>query len=100
MWSEWERGEAAGDRYNESIRKNENIDIMDAAHCDRPLTETEYLAWEACQDIRHEFIDGAVVAMTGGSLCHNDLTVKLILDIASNSLSIIRSRQEIVTWIH
>ena len=55
---------------------------MDAAHCDRPLTETEYLAWEATQDIRHEFIDGAVVAMTGGSLSHNDLTVKLILEIA------------------
>ena len=55
---------------------------MDAAHCDRPLTETEYLAWEATQDIRHEFIDGAVVAMTGGSLSHNDLTVRLILEIA------------------
>ncbi|MBE9040609.1 Uma2 family endonuclease [Oscillatoriales cyanobacterium LEGE 11467] len=55
---------------------------MDAAHCDRPLTAIEYLAWEASQEIRHEFIDGVVVAMTGGSLSHNDLTVKLILEIA------------------
>ena len=55
---------------------------MDAAHCDRPITGTEYLAWETRQDIRHEFIDGAVVAMTGGSLSHNDLTVKLTLEIA------------------
>jgi len=41
------------------------------------LTPEEYLAWEAEQQIRHEYIDGEVYAMAGGTLPHNDIAVNL-----------------------
>jgi Uma2 family endonuclease len=37
----------------------------------RRLTAAEYLALEAAADIRHEFLDGEMFAMSGGSLWHN-----------------------------
>jgi Uma2 family endonuclease len=37
----------------------------------RRLTAAEYLAIEAAADIRHEFFDGEMFAMSGGSLWHN-----------------------------
>jgi Uma2 family endonuclease len=41
------------------------------------LTPEEYLAWEAEQQVRHEYIDGEVYAMAGGTLPHNDIAVNL-----------------------
>ncbi|HIK11881.1 MAG TPA: Uma2 family endonuclease [Oscillatoriaceae cyanobacterium M33_DOE_052] len=41
------------------------------------MTVTEYLTWEAQQLIKHEYIDGEVHAMTGGTLPHNDIAVNL-----------------------
>lgn len=41
------------------------------------FTPEEYLAWEAEQQVRHEYIDGEVYAMTGGTLPHNDIAVNL-----------------------
>jgi Uncharacterized protein conserved in cyanobacteria len=43
----------------------------------RGFTPDEYLAWEREQPIRHEYIDGEVYAMTGGTLPHNDISVNL-----------------------
>lgn len=40
------------------------------------LTPEDYLTWEAEQQIRHEYIDGEVYAMAGGTLPHNDIAVK------------------------
>lgn len=37
-------------------------------------TESEYLAYERESDIRHEFIDGQVLAMSGASREHNLIT--------------------------
>lgn len=37
----------------------------------RRLTAAEYLAIEAAADVRHEFFDGEMFAMSGGSLWHN-----------------------------
>jgi Uma2 family endonuclease len=37
----------------------------------RKMTVAEYLEWEATQELRHEYIDGEIVAMTGGSIPHN-----------------------------
>ncbi|WP_293154634.1 MULTISPECIES: Uma2 family endonuclease [unclassified Microcoleus] len=34
------------------------------------MTAEEYLEWEQHQEIRHEYIDGEILAMTGGSLPH------------------------------
>ena len=36
------------------------------------MTPEEYLEWEAHQEFRNEYIDGEIIAMTGGSLPHND----------------------------
>ncbi len=41
------------------------------------LTPQEYLAWEPEQSLRHEYLNGQVWAMTGGTLAHNDIAVNL-----------------------
>ena len=39
------------------------------------MTPEEYLEWEAKQEFRHEYLDGEIMAMTGGSIPHNDITL-------------------------
>ncbi|HAG82174.1 MAG TPA: hypothetical protein DCL61_13665 [Cyanobacteria bacterium UBA12227] len=39
------------------------------------MTAEEYLEWEAKQEFRHEYVDGEIIAMTGGSLPHNDIAL-------------------------
>lgn len=39
------------------------------------LTPEEYLVWEAEQQVRHEYIDGEVYAMAGGTISHNDIAL-------------------------
>jgi Uma2 family endonuclease len=39
------------------------------------MTAAEYLEWEAKQELRHEYIDGEIVAMTGGTIPHNDIAL-------------------------
>ena len=39
-----------------------------------PMTVEEYLAFEEASDVRHEYVDGYIYAMTGGSLRHNYIT--------------------------
>lgn len=41
------------------------------------LTAEEYLIWEEQQEYKHEYIDGEIIAMTGGSLNHNDIALNL-----------------------
>jgi Uma2 family endonuclease len=41
------------------------------------MTFEEYLVWELDQDIRYEYINGEVFAMTGGTIPHNDLALNL-----------------------
>ncbi|UFP96966.1 Uma2 family endonuclease [Gloeobacter morelensis MG652769] len=38
---------------------------------------TEYLEWERQQCIRHEFADGKISAMTGGTVAHNSIALNL-----------------------
>ncbi|NJO39215.1 MAG: Uma2 family endonuclease [Cyanobacteria bacterium RU_5_0] len=42
-----------------------------------PMTADEYLEWERHQQIRHEYIAGEIVAMTGGTIPHNDIALNL-----------------------
>ena len=56
---------------------------MIVAHPHQPLTTQQYFEWEAQQELRYEYFDGDVFAMTGGSLPH--------ADIALNIASILRS---------
>jgi Uma2 family endonuclease len=39
------------------------------------MTVEEYIEWEAQQEIRHEYVNGEVFAMTGGTIAHNDLAL-------------------------
>lgn len=41
------------------------------------LTASEYLAWEARQDERYEYVDGEIIAMTGGSIAHTKIYLNL-----------------------
>jgi Uma2 family endonuclease len=41
------------------------------------MSPEEYLEWEQYQEVRHEYLDGEVIAMTGGSLFHNDIALNL-----------------------
>jgi Uma2 family endonuclease len=41
------------------------------------MTVDEYLEWEARQEIRHEYVNGEIFAMTGGSIPHNDIALNL-----------------------
>jgi len=41
------------------------------------MTPDEYLAWEAEQSVKHEYIDGVPYAMAGGTLLHNAIAVNL-----------------------
>lgn len=41
------------------------------------MTPQEYLEWEPTQEIRYEYIDGEVFAMTGGSKPHNRIALNL-----------------------
>lgn len=43
-----------------------------------PVTPKAYLAWEATQETRHEFVDGEILAMTGGTITHNDIAINLL----------------------
>lgn len=42
-----------------------------------PMSPQEYLEWEEQQTLKYEYISGEVVAMTGGTIPHNDLAVNL-----------------------
>ncbi|GAB4352262.1 MAG: Uma2 family endonuclease [Cyanophyceae cyanobacterium] len=54
------------------------------ANFDRQFMDPEaYLAWEATQPVRHEYLDGEVYAMTGGTLPHNDLAINLTVALRS-----------------
>jgi Uma2 family endonuclease len=39
------------------------------------MTAEEYLEWEAKQEFRYEYVDGKILAMTGGSIPHNDIAL-------------------------
>lgn len=41
------------------------------------MTPAAYLDWEAEQPTKHEYIEGEVYGMTGGTLAHNDIAVNL-----------------------
>ena len=52
---------------------------MSAVLTDPPLTFEAYLAWEAEQAERHEFIRGEVFAMTGARATHNTIALNIAL---------------------
>jgi Uma2 family endonuclease len=51
---------------------------MIAISSSQKMTIEAYLAWEPCQELRYEFVDGEVFAMTGGTIAHNDIAINLL----------------------
>lgn len=43
-----------------------------------PMSVEEYLAWEPLQETRYEYVHGEVLAMTGGTIPHNDIAINLL----------------------
>ena len=54
---------------------------MSAVLTDPPLTFEAYMAWEAEQAERHEFIRGEVFAMTGARATHNTIALNVALTL-------------------
>lgn len=50
---------------------------------DHYLTPEQYLALEARSDVRHEYIDGQVYAMAGGSKAHNLISLNIAVGLRS-----------------
>ena len=46
---------------------------------DKPfrLTPQQFLAWEKTQENRYEYVNGYVIAMAGGTIAHNDISLTL-----------------------
>jgi Uma2 family endonuclease len=42
------------------------------------LTPEEYFEWEGKQEVRHEYINGEVFAMTGGTIDHSTIAINLV----------------------
>lgn len=43
-----------------------------------PMPFEQFLEWERRQERKHEFVDGAVIAMAGASEAHNIIQVNLL----------------------
>ncbi|MEH2410187.1 Uma2 family endonuclease [Nostoc sp.] len=48
------------------------------------MTPQEYLEWEEHQDIKYEYINGEVFAMTGGTIPHNSIALNLASALKSH----------------
>lgn len=49
--------------------------IADPRFSPQTMTAEEYLAWEEQQEDKYEYVDGEIIAMTGGTLPHNDIAL-------------------------
>lgn len=52
----------------------------------KSVTPQEYLSWEVTQEGRHEYLNGTVRAMSGGSIEHNQIVTNLVTAVASRLL--------------
>jgi Uma2 family endonuclease len=48
------------------------------------FTPEEYFAWEEQQQLRHEYLDGEVYAMTGGTINHSDIAGNFLILLKSH----------------
>ncbi len=57
--------------------KEKNLSMIAIREQPKKMTIEEYLEWESQQDIRYEYVNGEVFAMTGGTIPHNDIALNL-----------------------
>lgn len=46
---------------------------------ERAMTVAEYLEWEVGQELRHEYIDGEIIEMSGGTGTHSKIAMNIAL---------------------
>lgn len=54
-----------------------------SSHLSR-MTPQQYLEWEPTQELRYEYVNGEVFAMTGGTIPHNTVAVNLVTALKSH----------------
>jgi Putative restriction endonuclease len=54
------------------------------------MTAEEYLALDRAAEFRSEFLDGEIIAMSGGSPRHSGLKMNLAIEVASTSQYLVR----------
>jgi Uma2 family endonuclease len=47
------------------------------------ISREDYLQWERASDLKHEYFDGHIIAMSGASLKHNAIAMNLYSDIGT-----------------
>ncbi len=50
-----------------------------AIQTERKMTVEDYLAWEERQEVKHEYIDGEIYEMSGGTGNHSKIAMKIAL---------------------
>ncbi len=50
---------------------------------ERRMTVADYLEWEERQELKHEYIDGEIIEMTGGTGDHSIIKVNILLSLGS-----------------
>ena len=50
-----------------------------AIQMQRKMTAADYLEWEAGEELKHEYIDGEIIEMTGGTGKHSKIAVNITL---------------------
>jgi Uma2 family endonuclease len=55
------------------------------------MTVEEYLEWELQQDVRYEYVNGEVFAMTGGTIPHNDVDLNFYRALYPHLRSIVNA---------
>lgn len=62
----------------------------------RSMTVEEYLAFESESEFKHEFIDGEIIAMTGGTVNHSAIiayTIGALISVLENSDCVVHSSE-------
>jgi len=80
--STWNAGRGAGDtpgRFGQTLR-------MSAPAVELKLSYEDYLALERSSGLRHEWLDGRVYAMAGGTLAHGALAVAVLAELRALAL--------------
>ena len=54
-----------------------------AIQTERTMTVAEYLEWEERQELRHEYIDGDIIEMSGGTGNHSKIAMHIALALGS-----------------
>lgn len=59
------------------------------------MSPVEYLAWERTQPCKHQYLDGEVFAMAGGSLRHNRLCARVVARLDAPPCAALTSDQKV-----